>query len=130
MINFLCLEKNTIPIRIQISSIRYDSLPKCTPFNPGIGMSCRITKIVESIAPNTAMNFNSVVPSLSRFITTKVEVQVKKKPMEAPMADMSTNQPRASLPSMGPDKEIRMQNNMAFLGVPYRLSILQNILGR
>ena len=76
------------------------------------------------------MNFNRVVPSLSLFITTKVEVQVKKKPMEAPIADISTNQPRASRPNIGPDNEISMQNKIALRGVPYRLSILQNILGR
>ena len=76
------------------------------------------------------MTLRNGVPSPSRFIVTIVLAQVKKYPMLAPMALMSTNHPSASLPRIGPERLIRMQNNMAFFGVPYRLSTFPNQGGR
>ena len=56
--------------------------------------------------------------------------QVKKNPMDAPIADISTNHPRASRPRMGPESEMMMQKIMALRGVWCFSSIFPNHAGR
>lgn len=84
----------------------------------------------ETTEPNTANTNTDLPASLSRFKVMQVERQVQRKPIEAPIALISTNQPRASLPRIGPDKEISIQKISAFTGVPYFSSILPNVLGK
>ena len=93
-------------------------------------MSCSTMKVTENATPMTAMAFSNEVTSLSLFSITSVVAEVKKYPMDAPIADMSTNQPSASLPRIGPDSDSTIQNIIAFLGVPYFGSILENTSGR
>ena len=93
-------------------------------------MSCSTINATENTTPMTAMAFSNEVPSLSLFSITSVVAEVKKYPMDVPIADMSTNQPRASLPRIGPDKDTMIQKIIAFLGVPYFGSFLENTSGR
>ena len=50
--------------------------------------------------------------------------------MEAPIALISTNQPSASRPRIGPERLTRIQKIMAFFGVPYFGSIRPNHSGK
>ena len=88
------------------------------------------TDFIGVATPTAAMIFRNGPASPSRFAVTSVLAQVKKYPIEAPIALMSTNQPSASRPRIGPDRLIRMQNSIAFFGVPYFLSTLPNQSGR
>ena len=65
-----------------------------------------------------------------RFIVTRVARHVKRKPIEAPIAHISTNQPRASRPRIGPESEMPMQNKSAFFGVLCLGSMTAKDLGR
>ena len=56
-----------------------------------------------------AIVFKKTVPSPSLFIVTSADAHVKKYPIDAPIADMSTNHSNAFLPKIGPDKDMIMQ---------------------
>ena len=73
---------------------------------------------MENAAPANAIILSNKVPSPLSFMVWRQERLVKKKPTDAPMALMSTNQPSASRPSTGPDNDIRIQKRMALRGVP------------
>lgn len=93
-------------------------------------MSCSTINVTENTTPMTAIDFSKDVPSLSLFSITSVAAEVKNYPIDAPIADISTNQPSASLPRIGPDSDTTIQNIIAFLGVPYFGSFLENTSGR
>ena len=84
----------------------------------------------ENVTPMTAIALRPPVPSPNSFVVLNVAALVKKYPIEAPIAAISTNQPRASRPRIGPDREMMMQNSIAFLGVLYFSSITPNHSGR
>ncbi len=84
-----------------------------------MGMSWSIMKSTEKHTPTDAIIFRREEPSPSRRMVESVAMQVKKYPMEAPIDDMSTNQPSASRPKIGPDRQLRMQNSIAFFGMAY-----------
>ena len=81
-------------------------------------------KMEEKRMDRMAASFNAGALSPSLRIVMNVDAPVQRNPIEAPMALMSTNQPSASRPRTGPEREMRMQNSKAFLGVPNRSSIL------
>ena len=56
---------------------------------------------MENAAPANAIILSNKVPSPLSFMVWRQERLVKKKPTDAPMALMSTNQPSASRPSTG-----------------------------
>ena len=74
--------------------------------------------IAEKIVPSIAIIRNNCVLSFVLFMVTRVDAQVKRYPIDAPIADMSRNHPRASRPRTGPDNEMSIQNIIEFFGVP------------
>lgn len=122
--------KSSHPTTTQITSIIYDSFPKCTPLNPGIGINCNIINIFEKTTPIVAITLNAFLSSLSLLIVILVTAQVKKYPIDAPITDISTNQPSASLPSIGPVNDTIIQNIITFTGVPVFSLTIPNISGK
>ena len=80
--------------------------------------------------PVMAIALKKAEPSPSLFSVFNVLAQVKKYPMLAPIALMSTNHPSASRPRIGPLRLTRMQKRMAFRGVPYFSFTFPNHSGR
>ena len=72
---------------------------------------------------------NQLDPSPAFFMVARQDAPEKKNPIEAPIELISTNHPRASLPNIGPDKEMAIQKSNAFFGVPYLGSTFPKILG-
>ena len=86
--------------------------------------------IAEKIVPSIAIIRNNCVLSFVLFMVTRVDAQVKKYPIDAPIADMSRNHPSASRPRTGPDNEMSIQKIIEFFGVPLFVSISPNQEGR